>query len=277
MCVCLWCVYVRNLRNLEIALRILGIPKLRANLEIAQWQDCAISKFLTNPRCFTQNLNQEPQISAMGLFRSLWIIFWPFWRAMVLLVWQPFSPNRSEQNLSKTSHCWSIDDITHSSRSHYVTSGAGDRLYKWFPSRECTSPIHMAKVKSSKIAQYVCTISRLCKRIAQSQDCLRNLKIGTQFRDSENALHNLEITQISKLRGTCICGQWMRVQRRLESITRFTPGIGYLLLPFVGYMYIPFIIHLLFNNVQQSMGKPGMQAQVIKSVFCTVGHVKNVY
>ena len=33
----------RNLRNLEIALRILGIPKLRANLEIAQ-QHCAISR-----------------------------------------------------------------------------------------------------------------------------------------------------------------------------------------------------------------------------------------
>ena len=43
---------------------------------------------------------------------------------------------------------------------------------------------HMAKVKSSKIAQYVCAIR------------LRNLEIGTQFRDSENALRNLEIAQI---------------------------------------------------------------------------------
>ena len=63
---------------------------------------------------------------------------------------------------------------------------------------------HVAMVKSSKIAQYVCAISRLCQRIVQSQDCLRNLEIGTQFRDSENALRNLEIAQIPKLRGTYI-------------------------------------------------------------------------
>ena len=61
---------------------------------------------------------------------------------------------------------------------------------------------HMAKVKSSKIAQYVCAISRLRKRIVQSQDCLHNLEISTQFRDSENALRNLEIAQIPKLRRT---------------------------------------------------------------------------
>ena len=56
----------RNLHNLEIALRILGILKLRANLEIAQYccaisrlrsntaqsQDCAISRFLTKPPLF---------------------------------------------------------------------------------------------------------------------------------------------------------------------------------------------------------------------------------
>ena len=66
----------------------------------------------------------------------------------------------------------------------------------------------MAKVKSSKIAHYVCAISRLRKCIAQSQDCLRNLEIGTQFRDSENALRNLEIAQIPKLRGTFILLLW---------------------------------------------------------------------
>ena len=39
----------------------------------------------------------------------------------------------------------------------------------------------------------------------QSRDCaaiLRNLEIGTQFQDSENAQRNLEIAQIPKLRGT---------------------------------------------------------------------------
>ena len=40
----------------------------------------------------------------------------------------------------------------------------------------------------------------------ESRDCailsLRNLEIGTQFRDSENAQRNLEIAQIPKLRRT---------------------------------------------------------------------------
>ena len=61
---------------------------------------------------------------------------------------------------------------------------------------------HMAKVKSLKIAQMYCAISGL---FAQSQDCLCNLEIGTQFRDSENALRNLEIAQFPKLRGTYTC------------------------------------------------------------------------
>ena len=125
---------------------------------------------------------------------------------MVLLVWQPFSLNRSQQDFSKSSRCWSTDDITHSSRSHYVTSGAETAYINGF--HPASVPLqslavsHMAKVKSSKIVQYVCTISRLCKCIAQSQDCLRNLEIGTQFQDSENAQRNLEIAQIPKLRGT---------------------------------------------------------------------------
>jgi len=33
----------------------------------------------------------------------------------------------------------------------------------------------------------------------QSKDWLRNLEIGTQFRDSENAQRNLEIAQIPRL------------------------------------------------------------------------------
>ena len=39
-------------------------------------------------------------------------------------------------------------------------------------------------------------------RAAQSPDCLLNLEIGTQSRDSENAQRNLEIAQILRLRGT---------------------------------------------------------------------------
>ena len=50
-----------------------------------------------------------------------------------------------------------------------------------------------------------CAISRLCTGAARSRDCAlvpRNLETGTQFRDSENAQRNLEITQIPRLRGT---------------------------------------------------------------------------
>ena len=107
---------------------------------------------------------------------------------------------------------------------------------------------HMAKVKSWKIVQYGCAILRLrntfaqsrdcaiylcnleivqtyCaisrKRIAQSQDCLHNLEIGTQFRDSENALRNLEIAQIPKLRGTCTCVYtYMYIYRRSGNFRR---------------------------------------------------------
>ena len=42
-------------------------------------------------------------------------------------------------------------------------------------------------------------------QITQSRDCvrvLRNLEIGMQSQDSENAQRNLEIAQILRLRGT---------------------------------------------------------------------------
>ena len=42
-------------------------------------------------------------------------------------------------------------------------------------------------------------------KVTRSQDCInpvRNLKIGMQFRDSENAQRNLEIAQIPTLHGT---------------------------------------------------------------------------
>ena len=58
-------------------------------------------------------------------------------------------------------------------------------------------PCHLREVKASR--------PRLRTSVAQSRDCvsaLRNLEIGTQFQDSENAQRNLEIAQIPKLRGT---------------------------------------------------------------------------
>ena len=50
-----------------------------------------------------------------------------------------------------------------------------------------------------------CTISRLRTGATQSRDCVnpvRNLEIGSQFRDSENAQRNLEFVQIPRFHGT---------------------------------------------------------------------------
>ena len=70
----------------------------------------------------------------------------------------------------------------------------------------CSHPLahYVCKLRSCnlEIAQTYCAIPRLRKRIAQSQDWLHNLKIGTQFQDSENVQRNLEIAQIPRLRGT---------------------------------------------------------------------------
>jgi len=57
--------------------------------------------------------------------------------------------------------------------------------------------VHKLRSRSLEIAETYCAIPRLCKCISQSQDWLRNLKIGTQFRGSE-------IAQIPRLRGTYI-------------------------------------------------------------------------
>ena len=59
-------------------------------------------------------------------------------------------------------------------------------------------------LRDLKISQMYCTIPRLHKCVAQSQNRLRNLEIGTQFRDSENAQCNLEIAQIPRLHKTYI-------------------------------------------------------------------------
>ena len=47
-------------------------------------------------------------------------------------------------------------------------------------------------------------VRRLRVCVTQSRDWLRNLKTGTQSRDSENVQCNLEIAQILRLRGTRI-------------------------------------------------------------------------
>lgn len=67
-------------------------------------------------------------ISVTALLRSLWITFILFCHVFVLLVWQPLSPNRSEQNLSKVSRCWPIDDITQYCRLYYDMLGVEDYL-----------------------------------------------------------------------------------------------------------------------------------------------------
>jgi len=63
---------------------------------------------------------------------------------------------------------------------------------------------------------------------AQSQDCVnpvRNLKIGTQFRDPENAQRNLKIAQIPRLSRTYInIGQCVsEVFASVQTVTIATP------------------------------------------------------
>ena len=64
------------------------------------------------------------------------------------------------------------------------------------------------KLRYLESARRCRTISRLRTGAVQSRDCVnpvRNLEIGTQFRDSETAQRNLEIAQIPRLQGTYTC------------------------------------------------------------------------
>ena len=63
------------------------------------------------------------------------------------------------------------------------------------------------KLCDLEIAHQCCMMSRLCIDAAQSRTCVilvHNPEIGTQFPDSENVQHNLEIAQIPRLHGTDI-------------------------------------------------------------------------
>jgi len=65
----------------------------------------------------------------------------------------------------------------------------------------------LQKLRYLQIAHRCRTTLRLRTGAAQSRDCVnlvRNLEIGTQFQDSENAQRNLKIAQIPRLRRTCI-------------------------------------------------------------------------
>ena len=65
--------------------------------------------------------------------------------------------------------------------------------------------LHMTIALACDCTCVICAILTLRTIVAQSRDCattVRNLEIGTQSRDSENAQHNLEIAQIPRLRGT---------------------------------------------------------------------------
>ena len=88
---------------------------------------------------------------------------------------------------------------------------------------EIVQSCHCAISRLHNMQSCHCAISRLRSVAMQSRDCaaiLCNLEIGTQFRDSENAQHNLEIAQIPKLRGTYIygtakCGQYLCKHKHL--------------------------------------------------------------
>jgi len=63
----------------------------------------------------------------------------------------------------------------------------------------------LQKLRYLQIAHWCRAISRLRTGATQSRDCVnpvRNLEIGSQFRDSENAQRNFEFSQIPRLRGT---------------------------------------------------------------------------
>ena len=78
--------------------------------------------------------------------------------------------------------------------------------FKASSSRRALNYLQLAQTLSScqsiTLANCTCAILRLHKRLIQSQDWLRNLEIGSQFLDSQNAQCNLEIAQIPRLRGT---------------------------------------------------------------------------
>ena len=69
----------------------------------------------------------------------------------------------------------------------------------------------------SYVCKLHCSILRLCKPFAGSQDWPCNFKIGTQFPDSENVQRNLKIAQIPRLHRThilhtlvvCVCAGYM--------------------------------------------------------------------
>jgi len=61
------------------------------------------------------------------------------------------------------------------------------------------------KLHDLEVAHRCRAILRLRTGAVQSRDCVNlvyNLEIGTQFPNSENVQHNLEITQIARLHGT---------------------------------------------------------------------------
>jgi len=63
----------------------------------------------------------------------------------------------------------------------------------------------LQKLRYLQIAHWCRAISRLRTGATQSRDCVnpvRNLEIGSQFRDSENAQRNFEFARIPRLRGT---------------------------------------------------------------------------
>jgi len=82
------------------------------------------------------------------------------------------------------------------------SQNCGVPLFKASPSLKVLNSLLL--VSSDALTPLAHYVHKLRKCIAQSQDWLRNLEIGTQFRDSENAQCNLEIAQIPRLRGTYI-------------------------------------------------------------------------
>ena len=104
--------------------------------------------------------------------------------------------------------------ITHSSRSQYAIYGGLVKAVFHPASYTCTSRSLTVGVLA-KLKVYTLHI-----QITQSRDCarvitLRNLEIGMQSQDSENAQRNFKIAQILRLRGTYRC---MHSKCRADSV-----------------------------------------------------------
>ena len=184
---------LKNLRNLEIALRILRIWKLCSNLEIAQ-PIMRMRKWIAQSQDYTSAICEHNGLTGWKHLSWLMEENWDI-SEMVTLHRSGVSlcpyPNWREGSLSELANLPEV-------------SGVGGLS---------TSPTLMVMTELQELLTYIPYLYTRWKlewwptEIARSRDRVTpvlNLEIGTQFPASENVQHNLKIEQIPRLRGTCI-------------------------------------------------------------------------